>query len=516
VAEQSGYSLRKGSSSYALNGLAGGGPSVISVRIRGNWTLGNVEDRYWKSQDAGDQYVGRVLAGLPLKSPRFALLPPHFTKPWSPDVQRTTIETFPEVCKREHMGDVLVNCLAQLIYHEAFLRRQLPSAHPLFHTRLYADRARVQRLRSELLVDRYASDHMQSTGVPLHSLYLRELQETREQRDQCLREMQHVNERCAQLSGELRSFGDLFSRLSEQRQQQQTLSAESVSSVAAAVQQRLEQLGVASQQITPSVLSTALQRHGEQLVEQVGTLLESRSSSTSSSTISDSSTSTSSDSSTSTSSTSMSSGSVPPAYCWGGSSLRLLPYKFVLPSVSLRIFWQLWHCGLECRFPPLRTVAPTDFSDANQRRYLSNWRFLGVHMDQIARSHDAATFDRATDLNRAIADRLWDLERLFEEVGPEVYRQLDDGDEEEIESATAAASSAAVYAKRTHQRAVSTMVKRLRKRSREEEAAREARRARRRERRDRVHEHREREQRSRRKKKSRKKKRHATPASTSR
>jgi hypothetical protein len=53
------HSIRKGASSYVLGGLAGGGPSAVSVLLRGEWAVGSVNDRHWKHRDAGDQYVGR-------------------------------------------------------------------------------------------------------------------------------------------------------------------------------------------------------------------------------------------------------------------------------------------------------------------------------------------------------------------------------------------------------------------------------------------------------------------------
>ena len=44
------------------------------------WSLGGVQDRYIRYESAGDQYLGRVVAGLPLNGAVFALLPPHFVQ----------------------------------------------------------------------------------------------------------------------------------------------------------------------------------------------------------------------------------------------------------------------------------------------------------------------------------------------------------------------------------------------------------------------------------------------------
>jgi hypothetical protein len=71
------HSFRKGSSTFVSSGSVGG-PSVISVIRRAGWSMGDVLGRYLKADAAGDQYVGRAACGLPISSPSFAVLPPHF------------------------------------------------------------------------------------------------------------------------------------------------------------------------------------------------------------------------------------------------------------------------------------------------------------------------------------------------------------------------------------------------------------------------------------------------------
>ena len=46
--------------------------------LRRGWTVPGVESRYIRSECAADQYVGRTVAGLPLDSENFAVLPAHF------------------------------------------------------------------------------------------------------------------------------------------------------------------------------------------------------------------------------------------------------------------------------------------------------------------------------------------------------------------------------------------------------------------------------------------------------
>ena len=53
-------------------------PPQIATNLRAGWTMGGVQDTYLRYEAAGDQYVGRVVSGLPISSPKFAALPPQF------------------------------------------------------------------------------------------------------------------------------------------------------------------------------------------------------------------------------------------------------------------------------------------------------------------------------------------------------------------------------------------------------------------------------------------------------
>ena len=53
-------------------------PSIISIVLRAGWSLRGVENRYFRHEAAGDQYLGRILAGLDPTSGEFAILPPWF------------------------------------------------------------------------------------------------------------------------------------------------------------------------------------------------------------------------------------------------------------------------------------------------------------------------------------------------------------------------------------------------------------------------------------------------------
>ena len=71
------HSLRKRAASYVSSGSTYGPPQV-ATNIRAGWTMGQIQDMYLRFEAAGDQYVGCVVSGLPICSPKFAVLPPQF------------------------------------------------------------------------------------------------------------------------------------------------------------------------------------------------------------------------------------------------------------------------------------------------------------------------------------------------------------------------------------------------------------------------------------------------------
>eukprot|EP00957_Ditylum_brightwellii_P192937 14690689-Ditylum_brightwellii.AAC.1 len=72
------HSICKGATTYTSSG-ATASPGDISVSIREGWTMGKVQDMYMMYEKAGDQYIGRLLIGLPVISHMFAASHPQFT-----------------------------------------------------------------------------------------------------------------------------------------------------------------------------------------------------------------------------------------------------------------------------------------------------------------------------------------------------------------------------------------------------------------------------------------------------
>ena len=68
------YGFRKGSATLASTGTTVA-PPLPSILRRGEWSMGAVLDVYLHFPQAGDCYLGRILAGLDPNDEKFATLP---------------------------------------------------------------------------------------------------------------------------------------------------------------------------------------------------------------------------------------------------------------------------------------------------------------------------------------------------------------------------------------------------------------------------------------------------------
>ncbi|KAF0704091.1 hypothetical protein AaE_015112 [Aphanomyces astaci] len=158
------HSLRKGDTTYAIGGSTSG-HSIVNVCIRCGWSIGSVVERYVHYDGTGDQYVGRVVAGLPLESGGFAVLPPHFVAGSEPMVANAGAVVFPRLWVHEELRGVLKLCLASLVYHKEFLEASLPPKHQLLAYVLFGDLTLANTLGSTVTL---ASNILQPTGIPPH------------------------------------------------------------------------------------------------------------------------------------------------------------------------------------------------------------------------------------------------------------------------------------------------------------------------------------------------------------
>lgn len=171
------HSIRKGVATYVCSGSTAG-PTIVSVCLHCGWTIGNVLQRYFRYESAGDQFCGRVAAGLPLNSVDFALLPPHFPSQNDSGIDYSLSLMFPSLYKIPQLHGVISIALASLVYHIDHLKANLPSNHSIFTTILFRDPSVALDLTAKLIVG-HKSSFMIATGIPPHTEMYRGLKEIR-------------------------------------------------------------------------------------------------------------------------------------------------------------------------------------------------------------------------------------------------------------------------------------------------------------------------------------------------
>lgn len=125
------YGFRKGSATHASTSTTSS-PPTPSIMLRGEWSLGEVLDVYWKYAEAGDQYLGRVLAGFQPNHSTFDTLPPHFTIGFeNQTIKSAMCICFPIILQKIdgnstqqscHIRGLLQRLLASFVYHSDFLK----------------------------------------------------------------------------------------------------------------------------------------------------------------------------------------------------------------------------------------------------------------------------------------------------------------------------------------------------------------------------------------------------------
>lgn len=159
------HSTRKGAATYASSGSTSC-PSNAAIHLRASWKMPGVEDTYVRFQEAGDQFVGRTVAGLPSESSEFSVLPPHF-------IHRTEIVEqymnvmFPNLPHNlSYIGEF---CLASLVYHHDFILRTCHREHRIRGTPLFMSEKILKELRP-LVKSGHADDNswLKATGIPPH------------------------------------------------------------------------------------------------------------------------------------------------------------------------------------------------------------------------------------------------------------------------------------------------------------------------------------------------------------
>ena len=154
--------------------------------------MGRVLDVYWHCAEPGDQYLGRVIAGLNALKASFKILPPHFKDEnalENPLVHEAMNLMYGPILSRWAETDqdptsVLLRFLASCIYHFEWIQQIASSStdHPFNAIPLLFNADLVEELKS-LVTTEPSQVISEATGIPPHVEHSSMLQ--------CLLEMAH-------------------------------------------------------------------------------------------------------------------------------------------------------------------------------------------------------------------------------------------------------------------------------------------------------------------------------------
>ena len=129
------HSIRKGSAMYCCGGTTAA-PHIAAICNRAGWTMGKVKDTYIQYAEAGDQHVGRVVAGLPVLSAKYACSPPFFREDngnnpivntcTSEDIDFAIATLFPSFQSTITFKPVAITCAAALLRARQYLDKTMP------------------------------------------------------------------------------------------------------------------------------------------------------------------------------------------------------------------------------------------------------------------------------------------------------------------------------------------------------------------------------------------------------
>ena len=173
------HGTRKGSATHSTSGTTLP-PPLPSIAQRGEWSQGLIFDIYLLFAEPGDQYLGRILAGLSPNSVDFAVLPPHFpqgmTHPLIAEAMGICFGNIIELYANENGGGggglvgVLLLFLGSLVYHmDTFIRPFVESnpRHPFSAIPLLQYPDLLCELQAMVTVD--ATPNIPyATGIPPH------------------------------------------------------------------------------------------------------------------------------------------------------------------------------------------------------------------------------------------------------------------------------------------------------------------------------------------------------------
>jgi hypothetical protein len=331
------HSFRKGAVTASLSGVLGG-PNAVTVFIRAGWTLNGVESRYALFDKSGDQFLGRVVAGLPLESVKFGSFPPHFKDAPPELLEFALVSCFPRLPNSfKQVAKVL---LASAVYHFAMLQERLVLSHPLRGTPFFTQQF-AQRLAPFVIGGVDADSTMRLTGIPPSTLHLGKMEKIAVVVTQMSQKFDHLpDEIASKLSVVLEGNAQLAGQITPQMA-----------------------MTMISKTLEDSGIHELIARLDSGPVQQVVSLQVNEAP------------------------------VAPPGriggYVWGGLA-KNLPEHYKIPSVTLPHAFQLWHCGNDDPNNPhisLCQVSEKDVSNAKQRKMFSEYKFAMKRIDNMLKEN---------------------------------------------------------------------------------------------------------------------------------
>lgn len=313
------HSARKGAATYVSSGSTACPPHA-AITLRAGWSMPGVQDTYIRYEAAGDMFVGRTVAGLPINSPDFAVLPPHFFQNDHELVKSSVALCFPGA--PPEIQELLAMCLASLCYHTEYLRSKLSSSHKLWNTPLYSQDL-VTRLQPLVVTGRVRDDNanMLATGLPPHIELLLAMTKAADEIKQVIPAIDAAVPKI---------IGGVSQVLEDKGIEAGTVTRDGLKEMLHKV---LDDAGVfAARDDIRAIVPAAQHPQLPVVPHQV--------------------------------------------YMWGG-AFHPVPQDFALPDCNTLSAWQLYVCGDRSKgYPPFRFLQPPDMSTKNLRKRLSDFKFL--------------------------------------------------------------------------------------------------------------------------------------------
>ena len=168
------YGFRKGGATHASSNTTSP-PPIPSIFHRGEWSMGTVIDIYWRYAEAGDHYLGRMLAGWDCSESDFDTLPPHFTVGLDNEfVAKAMKMCFGNIMLKNQKEEVLPGLLLLLLASVVFHSEDIVSfcskipGHPFMSLPLFQDRQLLATLQDLVTTEKTPGICERATGIPVH------------------------------------------------------------------------------------------------------------------------------------------------------------------------------------------------------------------------------------------------------------------------------------------------------------------------------------------------------------